>query len=103
MASAEAGRFASFSEEDFEFNLVDQFFKLVRIVVKTCLLLIFFLFLILLLRTSICVFLIAIFSQISYIAFGFGIIKHLFTGYSDNSKFIVPLDTNYFPAFHVRK
>ena len=43
MASAEAGRFASFSEEDFEFNLVDQFFKLVRIVVKTCLLLIFFL------------------------------------------------------------
>jgi hypothetical protein len=43
MASAEAGRFASLSEEDFEFNLVDQFFKLVRIVVKTCLLLIFFL------------------------------------------------------------
>jgi hypothetical protein len=41
MASAEAGRFASLSEEDFEFNLVDQFFKLVRIVVKTCLLLIF--------------------------------------------------------------
>ena len=33
----------SLSEEDFEFNLVDQFFKLVRIVVKTCLLLIFFL------------------------------------------------------------
>ena len=43
MASAEAGRFTSLSEEDFEFNLVDQFFKLVRIVVKTCLLLIFFL------------------------------------------------------------
>jgi hypothetical protein len=41
MASAEAGRFASLSEEDFELNLVDQFFKLVRIVVKTCLLLIF--------------------------------------------------------------
>jgi hypothetical protein len=38
MVSAEAGRFASLS--DFEFNLVDQFFKLVRIVVKTCLLLI---------------------------------------------------------------
>jgi hypothetical protein len=35
MASAEAGQFASLSEEDFEFNLVDQFFKLVRIVVKT--------------------------------------------------------------------
>ena len=47
-----------------EFNLVDQFFKLVRIVVKTCSLLIFF-YLILLLRTSICVFLAAIFSQIS--------------------------------------
>jgi hypothetical protein len=43
MASAEAGRFASLFEEDFEFNLVDQFFKLVRIVVKTCLLLILFL------------------------------------------------------------
>jgi hypothetical protein len=27
MTSAEAGRFASLSEEDFEFNLVDQFFK----------------------------------------------------------------------------
>jgi hypothetical protein len=39
---AEAGRFASLSVEDFEFNLVDQFFKLVRIVAKTCLLLIFF-------------------------------------------------------------
>jgi hypothetical protein len=34
MTSAEAGRFASLSEEDFEFNLVDQFFKLVRIVGK---------------------------------------------------------------------
>ena len=43
MASAETGRFASLFEEDFEFNLVDQFFKLVRIVVKTCLLLIFLL------------------------------------------------------------
>ena len=43
MVSAEAGRFASLSEEDFEFNLVDQFFKLVRIVAKACLLLIFFL------------------------------------------------------------
>ena len=39
-------------------------------------------------KTSICVFLIAIFSQISQIAFG--IIKHLLTGYSDNSKFIAP-------------
>jgi hypothetical protein len=29
MASAEAGQFASLSEEDFEFNLVDQFIKLV--------------------------------------------------------------------------
>jgi hypothetical protein len=37
MAPAEAGRFASLSGEDFEFNLVDQFFKLVRIVVKACL------------------------------------------------------------------
>jgi hypothetical protein len=43
MAPAEAGRFASLSEEDFEFNLVDQFFKLVRIVAKACLLLIFYL------------------------------------------------------------
>jgi hypothetical protein len=42
MASAEAGRVAPLSEEDFELNLVDQFFKLVRIVAKTCLLLIFF-------------------------------------------------------------
>jgi hypothetical protein len=33
MAYAEAGRFTSLSEEDFEFNLVEQFFKLVRIVV----------------------------------------------------------------------
>ena len=65
MASAEAGRFASLSEEDFEFNLVDQFFKLVRIVVKTCKTYCWYFFLILLLRTSICVFLIAIFSQIS--------------------------------------
>jgi hypothetical protein len=37
MASAEAGQFASLSKEDFEFNLVDQFIILVRIVVKTCL------------------------------------------------------------------
>jgi hypothetical protein len=29
MALAIAGQFASLSEEDFEFNLVDQFFKLV--------------------------------------------------------------------------
>ena len=43
MASAEAGRVASLSKEDFELNIVDQFFKLVRIVVKTCLLLILFL------------------------------------------------------------
>jgi hypothetical protein len=44
MASAEADRFASLSKEDFELNLVQKFFKLVRIVVKTCLLLILFLF-----------------------------------------------------------
>ena len=43
MVSAEAGRFASLSEQDFEFNLVDQFFKLVKIVVKAWLLLIYFL------------------------------------------------------------
>jgi hypothetical protein len=35
MASAETGRFASLSKEDFELNIVDKFFKLVRIVVKT--------------------------------------------------------------------
>jgi hypothetical protein len=29
--------------------------------------------------------------------------EHLFTGYSDNSKFIVALDTNYFPALRGRE
>ena len=63
MASAEAGRFASLSMEDFEFNLVDQFFKLVRIVVKTCLLLIFFLFNITIKNFYLCLFNSHIFSD----------------------------------------
>ena len=29
--------------------------------------------------------------------------EHLFTGYSDNSKCIVALDTNYFPALRGRE
>jgi hypothetical protein len=29
--------------------------------------------------------------------------EHLFTDYSDNSKFIVALDTNYFPALRGRE
>ena len=33
----------------------------------------------------------------------FCIIKHLFTGYENNSKFIVPLDPNYFPPLRVGK
>ena len=64
-------------------------------------LLLYIFFLILLLRTSVCVFLIAIYSQISQIAFG--IIKHLFTGYSDNSKCIVLLNTNYVPPLRGRE
>jgi hypothetical protein len=34
MVSAEAGRFASLSEEDFEFNLVDQFFNWLELLLK---------------------------------------------------------------------
>jgi hypothetical protein len=34
MASAEAGRFASLSKEDFEFNIVDQFFQLVNLLLS---------------------------------------------------------------------
>ena len=45
--------------------------------------------------------LIALSSKIYKIAFG--IINHFFTGYSDNSKFRVPLDTDYFPPLPVGK
>jgi hypothetical protein len=85
MASAEAGRFASLSEQDFEFNLADQFFKLVRIVVKTCLLLIF------LLNITIKNFYLCLFNNHIFSDFldCLWYNKHLFTGYSDNSKIIV--------------
>ena len=84
MASAEAGRFALLSKEDFEFNIVDQFFQLVRIVVKTCLLLICFLN-ITIKNFYLCLFNSHIFSDF----LDYGIIKPLFTGYLDNSNLIV--------------